>query len=131
MNVKDLNILLSMHNIWDQNNFSMVIDKKPISFNNFSTQGLEYGFSKIGPDPKKVQYYLKKGASLVLNDIIYYSKNIKNLAIDLQEITNGKCQANLYFSMQNRQAFGPHFDTHDVFALHCDGKNLEYLRNVS
>ena len=122
MNVKDLNILLSMHNIWDQNNFSMVIDKKPISFNNFSTQGLEYGFSKIGPDPKKVQYYLKKGASLVLNDIIYYSKNIKNLAIDLQEITNGKCQANLYFSMQNRQAFGPHFDTHDVFALHCDGE---------
>ena len=100
----------------------MVIDKKPISFNNFSTQGLEYGFSKIGPDPKKVQYYLKKGASLVLNDIIYYSKNIKNLAIDLQEITNGKCQANLYFSMQNRQAFGPHFDTHDVFALHCDGE---------
>ena len=24
--------------------------------------------------------------------------------------------------MQNRQAFGPHFDTHDVFALHCDGE---------
>ena len=48
MNVKDLNILLSMHNIWDQNNFSMVIDKKPISFNNFSTQG-KYGFSKIRP----------------------------------------------------------------------------------
>ena len=122
MNVKDLNNLISMHNIWDHNNFNMVIDKKPISFNKFSTEGNEYGFSKIGPDPKKVQYYIKKGASLVLNDIIYYSKEIKNIAFDLQEITNGKCQANLYFSMQNRQAFGPHFDTHDVFALHCDGE---------
>ena len=24
--------------------------------------------------------------------------------------------------MQSHQAFGPHFDTHDVFALHCDGE---------
>ncbi len=39
MNVKDLNNLLSMHNIWDQNNFNMVIDKKPINYNKFSTQG--------------------------------------------------------------------------------------------
>ena len=101
MSVKDLNNLISMHNIWDQNNFNMVIDKKHINFNKFSTQGNEYGFSKTAPDPKKVQYYIKKGASLVLNDIIYYSKDIKNIAIDLQEITNGKCQANLYFSMQN------------------------------
>ncbi|OUW58094.1 MAG: hypothetical protein CBD59_03685 [Alphaproteobacteria bacterium TMED199] len=97
MNVKDLNNLLSMHNIWDQNNFNMVIDKKPINYNKFSTQGNQYGFSKTGPDPDKVQYYIKKGASLVLNDIIYYSKDIKKIAFDLQEITNGKCQTNLYF----------------------------------
>ena len=89
----------------------MVIDKKPISFNNFSTQVLNLNMVLVRSEFQTqkcilmVQYYLKKGASLVLNDIIYYSKNIKNLAIDLQEITNGKCQANLYFSMQNRQAF--------------------------
>lgn len=122
MSVKELNDLISMHNIWDNSNFNMIIDRKPITYNKFSTQGSEYGFNKIGPDPKKVQDYMKQGASLVLKDIIYYSKDIKNIAIDLQKITNGKCQANLYFSMQNRQAFGPHFDTHDVFALHCDGE---------
>ena len=83
MSLKDLNNLISMHNIWDQNNFNMVIDKKPINFNKFSTKGDEYGFSRTGPDPKKVQYYIKKGASLVLNDIIYYSKDIKNIAYDL------------------------------------------------
>ena len=53
MSIKDLNNLLSMHNVWDHNNFNMVIDKKPINFNKYSTKGDEYGFSKIGPDPKK------------------------------------------------------------------------------
>ena len=33
-------------------------------------------------------------------------------------------KTNLYFSMQSHQAFAPHFDTHDVFALHCEGEKL-------
>ena len=52
------------------------------------------------------------------------SKDIQFLADDLQIITNGKCQANLYFSMQSHQAFAPHYDTHDVFALHCEGEKV-------
>ncbi len=122
MNVREFNHLISMHNSWNTSNFKMVLDKKPINFSQYSTQGENLGFSKLSPDPEKVQNFIKKGASLVLNDIIYLSKNIKNFAIDLQKVTLGKCQANLYFSMQSHQAFGPHFDTHDVFALHCDGE---------
>ena len=122
MNVKEFNDMISMHNSWNVSNFKMVLDRKTINFSQFSTQGEELGFSKISPDPEKVQNFIRKGASLVLNDIIYLSKNIKNFAIDLQKVTLGKCQANLYFSMQSHQAFGPHFDTHDVFALHCDGE---------
>ena len=53
-----------------------------------------------------------------------FSKEIEKLASDLQFITNGRCQANLYFSMQSHQAFAPHFDTHDVFALHCEGEKV-------
>ena len=26
--------------------------------------------------------------------------------------------------MQSHQAFAPHFDTHDVFALHCQGEKM-------
>ena len=39
---------------------------------------------------------------------------------ELQKVTNGRCQANLYFSMASHQAFGPHFDLHDVFAVHFE-----------
>jgi len=86
------------------------------------TTGDALGFANVAPDPIKVENYIRKGASLVLNDLVYLSKEIEGLASDLQTITNGRCQANLYFSMQSHQAFAPHFDTHDVFALHCEGE---------
>ena len=37
MNLKNLNKMISMHNCWDQNNFSLVLDKNIIPFSNFST----------------------------------------------------------------------------------------------
>ena len=124
MNLKNLNKIISMHNYWDKSNFSLVLDKNIIPFPKFSTDGNALGFSKTSPDPLKVANYIKKGASLVLNDLIYLSRETQFLADDLQIITNGKCQANLYFSMQSHQAFAPHYDTHDVFALHCEGEKV-------
>ena len=124
MDLKNLNKMISMHNYWDKSNFSLVLDKNIIPFSKFSTDGNALGFAKISPDPNKVANYIKKGASLVLNDLIYLSREIQFLADDLQIITNGKCQANLYFSMQSHQAFAPHYDTHDVFALHCEGEKV-------
>ena len=124
MNINNLNKLISMHNCWDQKNFSLVLNKNTIPFSAFLTTGDALGFAKMAPDPIKVENYIKKGASLVLNDLVYFSEDIEKLASDLQTITNGRCQANLYFSMQSHQAFAPHFDTHDVFALHCEGEKL-------
>ena len=124
MNIKRLNKLISMHNCWDNKNFSLVLNKNTIPFTAFFTKGDTLGFAKTAPDPIKVENYLRKGASLVLNDLIYFSNEIEKLASDLQSITNGRCQANLYFSMQSHQAFAPHFDTHDVFALHCEGEKI-------
>ncbi len=124
MNLEILNKILSMPGLWNNQNFKMVLDRKPIGFNEFVTDGEKMGFSKSCPNPKKVQDYISKGASLVLDDIIYVLKNVKDIASELQKITWGKCQANLYFSMQSHQAFGPHYDTHDVFALHCHGEKV-------
>ncbi len=124
MSLQNLNKMISMHNCWTPNNFSLVLDKNIIPFPKFSTEGNDLGFAKISPDPIKVENYITKGASLVLNDLIYFSTDIQRLADDLQIITNGKCQANLYFSMQSHKAFAPHYDTHDVFALHCEGEKV-------
>ena len=101
MNLEILNKILSMPGLWNNQNFKMVLDRKAIGFNEFVTDGHKMGFSKNCPDPNKVQDYIRKGASLVLDDIIYVLQNVKDVASELQKITWGKCQANLYFENRN------------------------------
>ena len=62
------------------------------------------------PDSEKVQNWVSKGASIILNDIDKANSGLINISNQLQDLTNGRCQGNLYFSMQSRQAFGPHCD---------------------
>ena len=64
MNLKNLNKMISMHNYWDQNNFSLVLDKNIIPFSKFSTDGNDLGFSKTSPDPIKVEIILRKAPLL-------------------------------------------------------------------
>ena len=78
MNIKNLNKLISMHNCWDHKNFTLVLNKNTIPFTAFMTSGDALGFAKTAPDPLKVQNYIRKGASLVLNDLVYFQKRLKN-----------------------------------------------------
>ena len=61
MNIKNLNKLISMHNCWDNKNFSLVLNKNTIPFSAFlTTDGNDLGFAKMAPDPIKVENYIKK-----------------------------------------------------------------------
>ena len=48
---------------------------------------------------------------MILNNIDKANSGLINIPNQLQDLTNGRCQGNLYFFMQYRQAFGPHCDT--------------------
>jgi hypothetical protein len=61
---------------------------------------------------------------VILNDIDALAPGVRQLANELQQATGGRSQANLYFSMSQRQAFGPHCDVHEVFAVHCNGEKV-------
>jgi hypothetical protein len=61
---------------------------------------------------------------VILNDIDALAPGVRRLANDLQQATGGRSQANLYFSMAQHQAFGPHCDVHEVFAVHCHGEKV-------
>ena len=76
------------------------------------------------PNVNKVQKLVSKGASIILNDIEKYNSNLLKIADELQTLTHGRCQGNLYFSMASHKAFGPHFDLHDVFAIHFEGEKI-------
>jgi len=43
------------------------------------------------PDQKKVQNWVSKGASIILNDIDKANSGLINICNQLQDITNGRC----------------------------------------
>ena len=124
MSIDILNELLSMKNIWNNKNFSMTLNRKTINYTNFSSQNLDGAGINFRPDINMVQHLISKGASIILNEIERYSAELSSLASYFQKITHGRCQGNLYFSMESHQALGPHCDHHDVFAVHFEGKKV-------
>ena len=126
-NIMSLDILdeiLSKTNIWNNHNFIMMLDQKKINFNDYSSPSLDINGQNYRPDVNKVQNLVSRGASIILNDIQKHNLNLLKFVDDLQKLTNGRCQGNLYFSMASHQAFGPHFDLHDVFAIHFEGEKV-------
>ena len=119
-----LDDMLSKSNIWNNKNFKMMLDQKTLNFNDFSSMSIDITGSNNRPDVDKVQKLVSKGASIILNDIEKYNTNLLKISDELQRLTQGRCQGNLYFSMASHKAFGPHFDLHDVFAFHFEGEKV-------
>ena len=124
MNLDILNKLISIKNIWNNKNFIMMLDRKMYNFSEFSSPNLDVTGNNLRPDVNKVQNLVSKGASIILNDIEKHNTELSFLSQSLQTITQGRCQGNLYFSMESSQAFGPHCDEHDVFAVHFEGEKV-------
>ena len=119
-----LDDMLSKSNIWNNKNFKMMLDQKTLNFNDYSSLSIDITGSNNRPDVDKVQRLVSKGASIILNDIEKYNTNLLKISDELQKLTQGRCQGNLYFSMASHKAFGPHFDLHDVFAFHFEGEKV-------
>ena len=124
MNVEILENLLSKTNIWNKKNFVMMLDQKMLNYIDYSSLSLDITGDNYRPNVDKVQNLISKGASIILNDIEKHNQGLLKIAKKLQELTNGRCQGNLYFSMASHKAFGPHFDMHDVFAIHFEGEKI-------
>lgn len=125
MSVAMLDGLINTASIWTPSSLKMVLDRQPIAEADYCSPALsQTGSSILRPDPEKVGSWIGRGASLVLNDVDDLNAGMKAVSTALQALTGGKAQGNLYFSRRERQAFSPHFDTHDVFALHCAGEKV-------
>ena len=124
MSLNILNEILSNRSYWNNKNFEMRLDKKIIKYSEFSSMHLEISGYVLRPDVDMVQDWISRGASIILNEIDKTNSALINLADELQNFTQGRCQGNLYFSMESRQAFGPHCDEHDVFAIHFEGEKI-------
>ncbi|MGH6792656.1 MAG: JmjC domain-containing protein [Methyloceanibacter sp.] len=114
-----------MTSVWKADTFQVFLDRTPIPRVDYCALVPEAaGREVLRPSPPKVKALIRRGASLVLDDMQELAEGPKAFTSALQAMTGGKVQGNLYFSMRQRQAFGPHFDDHEVFAVHCSGEKV-------
>jgi ribosomal protein L16 Arg81 hydroxylase len=117
-----LNDLLGQATIWSQKSLVLVLDQEPVPAPRYCSPATgRDGGQVLRPDPDKVKDFLRRGATLVANDIDHLSLGLTAFADAMERALGGKVQGNLYLSSRRRQGFGAHFDTHDVYAVHVEG----------
>jgi bifunctional lysine-specific demethylase and histidyl-hydroxylase MINA len=122
MSWDELQRLLNMVSYWTPSSLMLSLDRKVVSGIEYSRPAIgQTGHEVLRPHPERVQDWMARGATLILNDIDQLNGGLNEISAALQALTGGRAQGNLYCSRRQRQAFAPHFDTHDVFAVHCAG----------
>ncbi|MEM9441078.1 MAG: cupin domain-containing protein [Pseudomonadota bacterium] len=123
-----LNELLGQATIWSAQSLMLVLDKEPVPNHHYCAPAAgRDGGQVMRPDPAKVQSFLKKGATLVANDIDHLSSGLTAFSTCMEQALGAKIQGNLYCSSKRRQGFAAHFDTHDVFAVHVEGTKTWHI----
>jgi ribosomal protein L16 Arg81 hydroxylase len=117
--------LLNMTSIWSSTSLAVYLDTTPIPADQYCRQAIDRNNqSSLQPDAEKVKNWLKRGASLVANDIDALWPGTSAISDALEKSTGGRAQANLYCSWNQHQAFETHFDNHEVFAIHIAGEKI-------
>lgn len=120
-----LNDVLSMTSIWSHKSMELVLDRQRVPVQGYCNPGLNRdGLETMIPDAAKVMGLLKRGASLVCNDIDTLIPGLRSIAAAIEDTYDAKVQGNLYCSWKERQAFHSHYDTHDVIAVHFVGEKI-------
>ena len=117
--------MLNMTSIWSPTSLGVCLDTKMIPAEQYCREAVDRNNQpSLQPDAEKVKGWLRQGASLVANDIDTLWPGTAAAADALEQRLGGKAQSNLYCSWNQHQAFDTHFDTHDVYALHCEGEKV-------
>lgn len=117
--------LLNMTSIWSSTSLAVYLDTSPIPAEQYCRQAIDRNNQpSLQPDAEKIKNWLKRGASLVANDIDALWPGTSAISEALERRTGGRAQANLYCSWNQHQAFETHFDNHEVFAIHIAGEKV-------
>lgn len=117
--------MLNMTSIWSPTSLGVCLDTKMIPAEQYCREAVDRNNQpSLQPDAEMVKSWLRRGASLVANDIDTLWPGTAAAADALEQRLGAKSQSNLYCSWKQHQAFDTHFDTHEVFALHVAGEKV-------
>jgi hypothetical protein len=75
-------------------------------------------------DPVQVARLFAEGATVVFGALHDRHEGTRRLCHELTRQATARTQTNIYLTPPNSQGFKPHWDTHDVFVLQCEGSKL-------
>jgi len=119
------NGLLNQPDVWTPNTLLLMRDHVPVPAEQYCsivqtpTGGVIQRLSM-----RKVEVFLSAGSSLVGNAVQNISPLIARLSAMLSREFAANVGANIYCSFAGVQAFGTHYDTHDVFAIQTEGEKV-------
>ncbi|MEP4378104.1 MAG: cupin domain-containing protein [Alphaproteobacteria bacterium] len=120
-----LSAVLNMTAIWSPSNLRLFLDTEAIPTEKYCRPAIDRNHQQtMQPDAERVKAWLRRGASIVANDIDTLTPGLIAATDALESRLGAKVQSNLYCSWQTHQAFPTHFDTHEVFALHVAGEKV-------
>ena len=119
---KDFETLINQTGIWTPGRLQVLLDNKPIPPNDLFPAQQNISGDGTALNTAILKDAMKRGSSIVLNDIAGLSPGVLKIREALTNWAKGKLECNLYYSQKDHQAFPIHFDVHDVFAIQIDGK---------
>ncbi len=120
---RQINRLLDMTHIWSSQSFKLVIDGQGVPAEDYCVRAVSRDNDpSLQPAADKVRDWVRRGASVVLNDVDSLTPGMAAISAALEGAGLGKAQANVYISWQSHKAFPAHFDTHDVWAVQVEGE---------
>lgn len=92
-----------------------------IPHNHWSIVDREVG---VLPDAGKIFQELENGNSLILNKLHFYLPKLNRFINQFKRELMCQAWTNIYITPSNFQAFGRHYDTHDVCILQIEGQKM-------
>lgn len=118
------NRLLDQRSVWTAQTLKVMFGGNPVPPKQYCSEVRIRGLRTLRPDPAKVQILAAQGASLVADDVEFLHPPVRALVEPLSRTFSGAVDANVYCSFGGVQAFGTHYDTHHVFAVHTEGEKV-------
>lgn len=118
------NALLNQSSIWTANSLKLVRDTVAVTPDQYCRRVQTQSGAVLRPDPAKVAVFMAAGASLIAGDAQELTPRLADVSAMLGRAFAAAIGANLYCSFKGVQAFGTHYDLHDVFALQVEGEKV-------
>lgn len=117
----DFNRLLGQGSLWTADHLRLMRNYVAVPPDQYCHPVATPHGEVMRPWAQKVEVFLSAGASLIANDVLTIHEPLLRIGEILSHTFAASIGANIYCSFQGIQAFGTHFDNHDVIVIQTGG----------